>query len=323
MDKKHILQIADNVFEDEIAGINQVRGYLGDNFVDAIELIYACKGKVIVTGMGKSGHIGNKIAATMASTGTPAFFVHPAEALHGDLGMIDEKDVVIAISFSGESDELMGILPIVKRKNIPLIAMTGNSQSSLAKISNCVLDIKVDKEACPLGLAPTTSTTACLVLGDALAVSLYTLRGFKPEDFAMSHPGGALGRRLLTRASDLMHTDERLPIVCADTSLKDVVMEISKKGLGFAGVVDKQNKIIGVITDGDLRRLIDKQVDIMTTTAEAIMSKNPKTILKDSLAVEAIELMEKNKITGFAVVDEDNKFVGAFNLHDLFQAKLL
>lgn len=323
MDRKNILQIANNVFEDEIAGINQVKSYLGDTFVSAIELIYACKGKIIVTGMGKSGHIGNKIAATMASTGTPAFFVHPAEALHGDLGMIDEKDVVIAISFSGESDELIGILPIVKRKNVPMIAMTGNLESSLGKIANCVLNIKVDKEACPLGLAPTTSTTACLVLGDALAVSLYTLRGFKPEDFALSHPGGSLGRRLLTRASDLMHSDERLPVVYPDTPLKDVVMEISRKSLGFAGVVDKQNKVVGVVTNGDLMRLIDKQIDIITTTAVSIMSKNPKTILKDSLAFEAVELMEKNKITGLIVVDEDNKFVGAFNLHDLFQAKLL
>ncbi len=323
MDREYILQIAANVFEDEIAGINQVRSYIGDSFVSAIELIYNCRGKIIVTGMGKSGHIGNKIAATMASTGTPAFFVHPAEALHGDLGMIDEKDVVIAISFSGESDELMGILPIVKRRNVPMIAMTGNSDSSLAKIANCVLNIKVDKEACLLGLAPTTSTTACLVLGDALAVSLYTLRGFKPEDFALSHPGGSLGRRLLTRASDLMHTGERLPLVYPDTSLKDVVMEISKKGLGFAGVVDGSNKIVGVVTDGDLRRLIDNQTNIQTTTAEAIMSKSPKTILSSSLAVEAIELMENNKITGFVVVDENNQFVGAFNLYDLLQAKLI
>ncbi len=323
MDRDYILQIAANVFEDEIAGINQVRNYIGDSFVSAIELIYTCKGKIIVTGMGKSGHIGNKIAATMASTGTPAFFVHPAEALHGDLGMIDEKDVVIAISFSGESDELMGILPIVKRKNVPMIAMTGNSDSSLAKIANCVLNIKVDKEACPLGLAPTTSTTACLVLGDALAVSVYTLRGFKPEDFALSHPGGSLGRRLLTRASDLMHTGERLPLVYPDTSLKDVVMEISKKGLGFAGVVDSGNKIVGVITDGDLRRLIDNQTNIQKTTAQAIMSKSPKTILFDSLAVEAVELMENNKITGFVVVDENNQFVGAFNLYDLLHAKLI
>ena len=323
MDREYILQIAANVFEDEIAGINQVRNYIGDSFVSAIELIYTCKGKIIVTGMGKSGHIGNKIAATMASTGTPAFFVHPAEALHGDLGMIDEKDVVIAISFSGESDELMGILPILKRRNVPMIAMTGNSDSSLAKIANFVLNIKVDKEACPLGLAPTTSTTACLVLGDALAVSVYTLRGFKPEDFALSHPGGSLGRRLLTRASDLMHTGERLPLVYSDTSLKDVVMEISKKGLGFVGVVDGANKIIGVITDGDLRRLIDNQTNIQITTAQAIMSKSPKTILSSSLAVEAIELMENNKITGFVVVDENNQFVGAFNLYDLLKAKLI
>ena len=323
MDREYILQIAASVFEDEIAGINQVKSCIGDSFVSAIELIYACKGKIIVTGMGKSGHIGNKIAATMASTGTPAFFVHPAEALHGDLGMIDEKDAVIAISFSGESDELLGILPILKRKNVPMIAMTGNLESSLAKIANCALNIKVDKEACPLGLAPTTSTTACLVLGDALAVSLYTLRGFKQEDFALSHPGGSLGRRLLTRASDLMHTGERIPVVYPDTSLKDVVMEISKKGLGFAGVVDCSNKVVGVITDGDLRRLIDNQTDILTTTAITIMNKSPKTILADNLAVEAIELMENNKITGFVVVDESNQFVGAFNLYDLLQAKLI
>jgi arabinose-5-phosphate isomerase len=323
MDKEYILHIAANVFVDEIAGISQVQGYMGDDFVSAIELIYACTGKIIVTGMGKSGHIGKKIAATFASTGTPAFFVHPAEALHGDLGMIDEKDVVIAISYSGESDELMGILPIVKRRHVPMIAMTGATNSSLAKIANCVLNIKVDKEACPLGLAPTTSTTACLVLGDALAVCLYTLRGFKPEDFALSHPGGALGRRLLTRACDLMHTGERLPVVYPDTSLKDVVMEISNKGLGFVGVVDKDNKILGVITDGDLRRLLDHKIDIMATSAQSIMNKSPKTILPDSLAVEAIELMENKKITGFLVVDEDNTLVGAFNLHDLFKAKLL
>ena len=323
MDKDYILQIAQNVFADEIAGVNQVQSYLGDDFVAAIDLIYDCKGKIIVTGMGKSGHIGNKIAATMASTGTPAFFVHPAEALHGDLGMIDEKDVVIAISFSGESDELMGILPIVKRRNVPLIAMTGNKDSSLGKIANCVLNIKVDKEACPLGLAPTASTTACLVLGDALAVSLYTLRGFKPEDFALSHPGGSLGRRLLTRATDLMRIGNRLPLVSPETSLRDVVMEISQKGLGFTAVIDKENNVIGIITDGDLRRLIDNKTDIMATNASSIMSKSPKTVLDDSLAVEAIELMEKFKITGFIVVNKHNKYVGAFNLYDLLQAKLL
>ncbi len=309
LDKVQILQIASQVFVDEVAGISQVQECLGNDFIDAVQLIYNCKGKIIVTGMGKSGHIASKIAATMASTGTPAFFVHPAEALHGDLGMIDEKDVVIAISYSGESDELISILPIVKRRHVPMIGMTGNLNSSLAKISDCVLNIKIDKEACPLGLAPTTSTTACLVLGDALAVSLYTIKGFKPEDFALSHPGGSLGRRLLTRAEDLMYSGERLPVVYADTSLKDVVMEISNKGLGFTGVVDSTNKLIGVITDGDLRRLWDQKVDLLTTTAATIMSQSPKTILLGSLAIEAIDLMEQKKITGFLVVDQDKKFV--------------
>jgi arabinose-5-phosphate isomerase len=321
--KEQILQIARQVFADEIAGIEQVRNCLDDNFADAVKLIYNCKGKIVVTGMGKSGHIGNKIAATMASTGTPAFFVHPAEALHGDLGMIDEKDVVIAISYSGESDELISILPIVKRRHVPMIGMTGNPESSLARISDCVLNIKIDKEACPLGLAPTTSTTACLVLGDALAVSLYSIKGFKPEDFALSHPGGSLGRRLLTRAEDLMHVGGRLPVVYADTLLKDVVMEISNKGLGLAGVVDEQNHLIGVVTDGDLRRLWDHKVDILSTRAGDFMTKSPLTVLAVSLAVEAVDLMEKKKITGFLVVDEDNKLVGAFNLHDLLKAKLL
>lgn len=320
---EQVLGIASQVFVDEIAGIWQVQTYLDDDFVAAVKLIYDCKGKIIVTGMGKSGHIGSKIAATMASTGTPAFFVHPAEALHGDLGMIDEKDVVLAISYSGESDELISILPIVKRRKVPMIGMTGNPDSSLARISDCVLNIKVDKEACPLGLAPTTSTTACLVLGDALAVSIYTLKGFKPEDFALSHPGGSLGRRLLTRAEDLMYSGERLPVVHENTLLKDVVMEISNKGLGLAGVVDADNHLVGVVTDGDLRRLLDHKVDILTTTAAEIMSHSPKTMFADSLAVEAIELMEQKKITGFLVVDHSSRFVGAFNLHDLLKAKLL
>lgn len=323
MDKEQVLQIARQVFIDEISGVEQVQSYLDDNFVKAIDLIYKCQGKIIVTGMGKSGHIGSKIAATMASTGTPAFFVHPAEALHGDLGMIDSKDVVIAISYSGESEELISILPIIKRRHVPMIGLTGNLNSSLGKISDCALNIKVDREACPLGLAPTTSTTACLVLGDALAVSLYTLRGFKPEDFALSHPGGSLGRRLLTTAEDLMHSGERLPCVRETASLKDVVMEISNKGLGFTGVVDANNQLLGIVTDGDLRRLLDHKIDIQTTNVLDIMTKSPATVLVDSLAVEAVELMENRKITGFLVVNEAKELVGAFNLHDLLKAKLL
>ena len=324
MDNEQIRQVAKQVFADEVSGILQVQDYLDDNFTNAVRLIYDCKGKVIVTGMGKSGHIANKIAATLASTGTPAFFVHPAEALHGDLGMIESTDVVIAISYSGESDELMAIIPILKRKHVPMIAITGNIDSSLASISDCVLNIKVDKEACPLNLAPTTSTTANLVIGDALAVCLLTMHGFKKEDFALSHPGGALGRKLLTRACDIMHSGKYLPVVTENTALKDIVMEISNKGLGLAGVIDANNLLLGVVTDGDLRRLLDHDdIDIKATKAQDIMRKSPKTVSINSLAIEAVELMENNKITGFLVVDDEHHLVGAFNLHDLFKAKLL
>lgn len=324
MNNEEIRQVARQVFADEVSGILQVQDYLDDNFTDAVRLIYDCKGKVIVTGMGKSGHIGNKIAATMASTGTPAFFVHPAEALHGDLGMIESTDVVIAISYSGESDELMAIIPILKRKHVPLIAITGNTESSLASISNYVLNIKVDKEACPLNLAPTTSTTANLVIGDALAVCLLKLHGFQKEDFALSHPGGALGRKLLTRVRDIMHSGKYLPTVAENVLLKDVVVEVSNKGLGLTGVVDANNFLLGVVTDGDLRRLLDHDdIDIKTTKARDIMRRSPKTVNINSLAIEAVELMENNKITGFLVVDDEQHLVGAFNLHDLFKAKLL
>ncbi len=323
MDSQQVYQVAHQVFNDEIAGVLQVQGNLNDDFVKAVQLILECKGKLIVTGMGKSGHIGNKIAATMASTGTPAFFVHPAEALHGDLGMIESSDVVLAISYSGESDELIAILPTLKRKDIPLIGVTGNRTSSLAKISECVLDIGVDKEACPLGLAPTTSTTATLVLGDALAVCLLSLRNFKKEDFALSHPGGTLGRRLLITAADLMHTGDLLPSVTAEATLSDVVREISEKRLGLAGVVNSNNTLIGVVTDGDLRRLLGLKIDLLTTRAVDIMNRTPKTLKADDLAVEAVELMEKHQITGFLVVDNENHLLGIFNLHDLFKAKLL
>lgn len=327
INKAQILQIANQVFVDEISGIKQVQALLNDdlsvNFIDAVKLIYACMGKIVVTGMGKSGHIGSKIASTLASTGTPAFFMHPAEALHGDLGMIEDKDVVIAISYSGESEELSAILPILKRRKIPMVAITSNLNSSLAKIADYVLNVKVDKEACPLGLAPTTSTTACLVLGDALAVCLYTIRGFKPEDFAVSHPGGTLGRKLLTKVRDIMHTNELLPKVLHTSSLKDVVMEMSNKGLGLTGVIDDSGVLVGVVTDGDLRRLLDHHTDIFTTKACDIMTKSPKTVMADSLAIEAVDLMEKIQITGFLVVNSENKLIGAFNLHDLFKARLL
>lgn len=318
-----IFTIAHKVFTDEIDGINAVAKNLNADFAKAVSLILNSQGKVIVIGIGKSGHIARKIAATFASTGTPSFFVHPAEALHGDLGMIESHDVVIAISYSGESDEILAILPAILHKSVPIIAMTGNVKSSLAKFATSVLSIKVDKEACPLNLAPTTSTTVSMVLGDAMAVSLLELRGFKPEDFALSHPGGSLGRRLLTKVSDIMHIEDRLPMVFTDSSLKDAVVEISKKSLGLVAVVDKEQMLCGVITDGDLRRLLDHDIDIRVTKAIDIMNKAPKFLRSTDLATVAVELMEKYKITGFVVVDDKQKLVGAFNLHDLFKAKLI
>ncbi|HLX53249.1 MAG TPA: KpsF/GutQ family sugar-phosphate isomerase [Aquella sp.] len=318
-----ILAIANRVFTDEVNGINAVNKNLNGDFADTVSLLLGCRGKVIVTGIGKSGHIAKKIAATFASTGTPSFFIHPAEALHGDLGMIASHDMVIAISYSGESDEILSIMPAILHKSIPVIAMTGNIDSSLAKLATHVLSIKVDREACPLNLAPTTSTTASLVLGDAIAVSLLELRGFKSEDFARSHPGGSLGRRLITKVSDIMHSGDRLPAVSTDSSLKDAVVEISKKGLGLTAVVDNEGQLCGVITDGDLRRLLDHDVDIRTTKAAEIMNKTPKVLKNTDLATVAVELMEKHKITGFLVVDDKLKLVGAFNLHDLFKARLI
>ena len=323
VDATEVLALAQQVFTDELDGVQEVAALLGNDFVQAIELLLKCAGKVVVTGMGKSGHIARKIAATLASTGTPAFFVHPAEAMHGDLGMIEDSDVVIAISYSGESDELVNILPALKRKHVPMIGVTGNAESSLAKFSDCVLSVRVSKEACPLGLAPTTTTTATMVLGDAIAVSLLSVRGFKKEDFALSHPGGTLGRRLLITVNDIMHIGERIPQVSVDASLKDVVVEISKKGLGLTGVVDADGKLLGVVTDGDLRRLLDHNVDIMHTKAQDVMNTTPKTVSAQSLAAQAVDIMEKHKITAILVVDAHNKLVGAFNLHDLFKAKLL
>lgn len=318
-----IFALANKVFSDEIDGINQVAQNLNTDFAKSVSMLLECDGKVVVTGIGKSGHIAKKIAATFASTGTPSFFVHPAEALHGDLGMIENHDVVIAISYSGESDEILAILPAIMHKSVPIIAITGNVKSSLAKFATYVLSIQIDKEACPLNLAPTTSTTVSLVLGDALAVSLLELRGFKPEDFALSHPGGTLGRRLLTKVSDIMHDGDRLPFVYFNSSLKDVVIEISKKGLGLTAVIDNKHKLCGLITDGDLRRLLDHNVDIAQTKAADIMNKTPKTLRSDDLATIAVELMEKHKVTGFLVVDDDHKLVGAFNVHDLFKARLI
>ncbi|TXH58666.1 MAG: KpsF/GutQ family sugar-phosphate isomerase [Bacteroidia bacterium] len=322
-DPNFIFTIAKQVFNDEIAGIRRVLDNLDERFIEALQLIMQCQGKVIVSGMGKSGHVAGKIAATLASTGTPAFFVHPAEALHGDLGMIDERDVVVAISYSGRSDEIFSFVTILQRRHIKIISITGNSNSSLAKLADLTLDINVEQEACPLNLAPTTSTTATLVLGDALAVCLLKMRGFNEMDFANSHPGGSLGRRLLTTVNDLMHTGDKLPVVYEDSSFKDVILEISKKSLGFTGVINRDGRLLGLITDGDLRRVLDKYTNLLNLEAKDMMNANPKVIKENVLAVKSIDLMEQFKITGFLVVDVDNNLIGAFNLHDLFNAKLL
>jgi arabinose-5-phosphate isomerase len=322
----NILNIASAVFQDEMSGMTQVLGALAkpdSKFVDIVNLLLKCNGKVVVTGIGKSGHIANKIAATFSSTGTPAFFMHPAEALHGDLGMIGANDIVIAISYSGEADELITMMPILKRIGVPIIGITGNLNSTLARNANFVLSIAIAKEACPLNLAPTTSTTVTLVLGDAIAVCLLTLRGFKPEDFALSHPGGSLGRRLILTARDLMRSGEALPWVLGHDNIKHVIVEISKKGLGFVAVVDDSGQLLGSITDGDLRRAFDRDIDLSKTIATEIMNATPKTIKPDGLAVDAIELMDAYRITGLLVVDENNNLIGAFNLHDLFKAKLI
>jgi arabinose-5-phosphate isomerase len=281
------------------------------------------KGRVVVTGMGKSGHIGSKIAATLASTGTPAMFVHPGEASHGDLGMIKAVDVVLAISNSGESDELVSILPVLKRQGVPLIAMTGGMDSALAMHADVVLDSSVEKEACPLNLAPTASTTAQLALGDALAVALLDARGFKAEDFARSHPGGSLGRRLLTHVSDVMRKGDQVPHVPANASFSDLMREMSHKGLGASAIVDDQQRILGIFTDGDLRRLIEKGVDLRALLAKDVMHANPRTVNQDALAVEAAELMEQFQITSVLVVNAEGTLSGALNSNDLMRAKVI
>ncbi|HWP19638.1 MAG TPA: KpsF/GutQ family sugar-phosphate isomerase [Burkholderiaceae bacterium] len=300
-----------------------MKGRLGEPFARAVEAILRCSGRVVVTGMGKSGHVGRKIAATLASTGTPAMFVHPAEASHGDLGMITPQDLVLAISNSGESDELTAILPVLKRLFIPLVAMTGRRESTLARHADIVLDTSVAKEACPLNLAPTASTTAQLALGDALAVALLDARGFKEEDFARSHPGGALGRKLLTHVRDVMRTGAQVPRVSPSTGFTDLMREMSAKGLGATAVVDADDHVLGIFTDGDLRRWIEKGADLRSMTAEQVMTRRPKLVREDELAVEAADLMEEARITSVLVVDVAGRLVGALNTHDLMRAKVI
>jgi arabinose-5-phosphate isomerase len=317
------LELARQVLSIESAAITALIPRLGDSFLAATELVLNCKGRVVVSGIGKSGHIARKIASTMASTGTPAFFVHPAEASHGDIGMITRDDVMIALSNSGESGELLTIIPALKRQGGKLIAITGNADSTLAREADVHLDARVDQEACPLGLAPTASTTAALALGDALSVALLDARGFSSEDFARSHPGGSLGRRLLTRVSDVMRTGTDVPSVPASGTLGDAIVEMSAKRMGMTAILDPDSRVSGIFTDGDLRRSLDQLGDIRTRKVTDIMTRNPRTIRADQLAVEAVEVMERQKVNQLLVTDRDGRLTGALNMHDLFRAKVL
>jgi arabinose-5-phosphate isomerase len=322
-DAAQALRLAQETFDIEAAAVLGLKARTNQAFARAVELLLQVRGRVVVMGMGKSGHIGRKIAATLASTGTPAMFVHPAEASHGDLGMIKPVDLVLAISNGGESEEITVILPVLKRLGVPLVAMTGGLDSTLASHADIVMDCGVEKEACPLNLAPTASTTAQLALGDAIAVALLDARGFRTEDFARSHPGGALGRKLLTHLSDVMRTGEAVPRVGPDTCFSDLMREMSAKGLGASAVVDGEGRVLGIFTDGDLRRLVEKGLDLRSLKAREVMHPGPRTIRREALAVEAAELMEKYRITSVLVIDADDKLCGAINSNDLMRAKVI
>jgi len=317
------LELAREVLSIESQAIDSMVKRLDGSFLRAMELILHCTGRVVVSGIGKSGHVGRKIASTLASTGTPAFFVHPAEASHGDLGMITRQDVMLALSYSGESEELLTIIPMVKRQGAQLIAMTGNPRSALALEADVHLDAHVDKEACPLNLAPTASTTAALALGDALALALLDARGFKSEDFARSHPGGSLGRRLLTHVSDVMRTGDRVPIVPLGATLSETVLEMTRKGMGMTAIVDADRRALGIYTDGDLRRSFERGVDFSNAKIADLMKPGPRTIGAQELAVEAVEMMERFNINQLLVADEQGVVIGALNMHDLFRAKVV
>jgi arabinose-5-phosphate isomerase len=321
--KDELLALAANVLDIEARAVEALKGRLNDDFVNACELCMATPGRIVVTGMGKSGHVSNKIAATLASTGTPAFFMHPAEASHGDLGMLTSQDLLLAVSYSGETAEVVTILPIVKRLGAKLLSITGNPNSTMAQAADVHLDISVEEEACPLKLAPTASTTATLAMGDALAVALLEKRGFTAEDFARSHPSGSLGKRLLLRVSDVMRSGDRVPAVDADVTLRDALLEMTDKGLGMTAIVDGENHILGIYTDGDLRRTLDTGADIRTTTIREVMHTNCTTTSADVLAAEALHLLEENKITSLLVADDHNVLVGALNIHDLFREGLM
>lgn len=323
LNEQRVLARARTVLNTEAAAVEALVPRLGEDFTRACRLILDCTGRVVVSGMGKSGHVGNKLAATLASTGTPAFFVHPGEASHGDAGMITPQDLVLAISNSGETAELVTILPVITRLGVPLIAMTGRSHSTLARAANVVLDVSVAEEACPFNLAPTASTTATLALGDALAVALLEARGFTEEDFARSHPGGALGRRLLLHVADIMRAGERIPAVGPDAPLREGLLEMSRKGLGMTTIVDADRRLLGVFTDGDLRRALDRQIDVHATRMRELMIANPKSAEPRMLAAAAVHLMETHNITSLPVVDADRTVVGALNVHDLLHAGVM
>ena len=307
----------------ETHAVSGLAKQINNDFVTACKLLFACQGRVVVIGMGKSGHIAGKIAATLASTGTPAFFVHPGEASHGDLGMITRHDVVLALSNSGETEEIVRILPLIKRLGIPLIAMTGNPDSTLSSISSVHINVAVEQEACPLGLAPTSSTTAALVMGDALAVSLLDARGFTRDDFALSHPGGSLGKRLLLRVSDIMHVNEEMPAVPATALIGQALLEMTEKKLGMTAIVDESNQVIGIFTDGDLRRTLARNIDIQNTVISEVMTPQCTLISANILAAEAMQIMEQKRINALIVVDENNIAVGALNMHDLIRAGIV
>jgi len=320
---EQIKALAGRVLDIESRAVSQMATRLDDSFVEACRLCMETTGRVIVTGMGKSGHIGGKIAATLASTGTPAYFVHPAEASHGDLGMITPQDVVLAVSYSGETEEVVTILPLIKRIGAGLISMTGKPKSTLGRAADAHLDVHVDEEACPLNLAPTASTTATLAMGDALAVALLESRGFTAEDFALSHPSGSLGKRLLLRVSDIMHTGSEIPSVLPDVTLSQGLVEMSQKGLGVTAIADADGTVLGVFTDGDLRRALDAGVDVHKTPMKDVMHTRCKTAPPGILAAEAVHLLEEHAITSLLIVDDDNRLVGALNVHDLLRAGVM
>ena len=320
---KDLVAIATRVLEIEARAVNELVARLDDSFVEACRICLETEGRIVVTGMGKSGHIGGKIAATLASTGTPSFFMHPAEASHGDLGMITSHDSLLAVSYSGETDEVVTILPLVKRMGAKLITMTGKPESTLARAADAHLNIRVSEEACPLNLAPTASTTATLAMGDALAVALLESRGFTAEDFARSHPSGSLGKRLLLRVADVMHDGDAIPSVKASVSVSKGLMEMSTKGLGMTAIVDDDKRILGVFTDGDLRRALDNEINVHKIEMRSVMHEGCITVGPDDMAAAAVHVMEENKITSLLVADENNRLVGALNIHDLFRAGVM